>query len=77
MEVKEQLLKIAKRLQIIEDKDVNFIKNKKWIQLRKEQERIYYMFAKEEIQKLKHINDKKNICKIIEYQKFIERYEKK
>lgn len=77
MEVKEQLLKIAKRLQIIEDKDVNFIKNKKWIQLRKEQERIYYMFAKEEIQNLKHSNAKKNILKIIEYQKFIDEYEKK
>lgn len=77
MELKEQLLNISKKIQIIEDKDANFIKNKKWIQLRKQQDNIYYMFAKEEIQNLKHSNAKKNILKIIEYQKFIDEYEKK
>lgn len=77
MEIREQLFNISKQIQRIEDKDIDFAKNKRWISLRKKQDYMYYQYAKEEIEFLKCINDIKYIHKIIEYQKFIEDYEKK
>lgn len=74
--MENKLIEINKKIQRIEDKDADYINNKKWQELRQEQERLYYLFSINKINELKTYKDKYT-HKINEYQKFIDYYEKK
>ncbi len=74
--MENKLIEINKKIQRIEDKDVDYINNKKWQELRQEQEHLFYLFAINKINELKTYKDK-YLYKIAEYQKFVDNYEKK
>lgn len=73
----EELIKIAKKIQNIEDKDVNYRNNKKWQELRQEQEHLYYLIAKRKIKLLKESKNPKILTELSKYKKFVDKYEKK
>lgn len=47
IDVKEELEKIQKKINKIEDEDSDFHKNKKWIQLRQHQDTLYDFLRQE------------------------------
>lgn len=73
----EELIKIAKKIQNIEDKDADYINNKKWQQLKQYQDILYYLFAKRKIILLKESKNPKILTELSKYKKFVDKYEKK
>lgn len=68
--------KVAKKIQLIEDKDIDYRENKSWQKLRATQTKAYISIAKEKLayyerfEQSEFIEQKKN-----ELKKFIEKYE--